>query len=694
MDLNEYRAYYINSMESQALASTIYPVDAFIDDAIDMMINDWSLISQELEPCYCNEKSQSRLFKSMHIDAANVDTLTNTLNLLIADYNSKENVPVNNEFIRNSAQLMLSYFENTLKGYFRTTEPSAPYTQMAVNILRNLGLISKIHLYIISTNTLSEKAAKTFDLPPFIFEGKSYSVDVNVIDFNIIYKSKAQLIGKEPINIVTSEFGNNGIPCIKADIEASDYQSYLAIVPGKFLADIYDKYETRLLESNVRCFLSFRGAINKGIRGTILNAKDKFFTYNNGISATAKSIVLDKDNRKIIEFKDLQIVNGGQTTASLSSVRIKDKADLSGIYVQMKLTVVPDDNPDLIRNISKFANSQNKVTNADLNSNHQFYNVIEGFSRKIFAPPAPGQQYQEMWFFERTRGQYEQPMMALTKAKRDQYILERPKNKKFTKMDLAKYYNSANMLPYFVSWGADVNAVRFYEIIEKEWEKNRDQFNEYFYKELIGMAIMFKHLEKLVSDQEWYQEDKAYRPQIVTYTFSKFVYCALKNNKFINYKAIWDAQAVPAQFDDDLSRIAKRVYDVIIKHAVGNVTSYCKQKTTWEMFAREPMDLSKETISLLISKEDKEVSSRMAEKSQKETNKIKDIMAIFNKGVDYWQKTKSLGIEQHVLTPYEEDLMDRIINMIKVGKLIQDRQSLKDIDVMINKLIENGIIQD
>ena len=128
----------------------------------------------------------------------------------------------------------------------------------------------------------------------------------------------------------------------------------------------------------------------------------------------------------------MQIINGGQTTASLASARIKDGAALDHIYVQMKLTIIKNNDAEFIRNISKFSNSQNKVTSADLNSNHPFYTRMEEFSRKIYAPPALGKTYQEIWFFERARGQYEQPMMKMTKAKREEYQRVRPKDKKFT----------------------------------------------------------------------------------------------------------------------------------------------------------------------------------------------------------------------------------------------------------------------
>ena len=453
MNFDEYREFYINTIKNTGLSENIHPIDAFINDVSDMMINDYNLIN-DIELCNYEWKNGNKAFKSMKIDAYSVDVVTNTLNLLLADFNDGEIETITNQSKNNMSQLMLNFFENVLKGFFKETEQSAVYTQASIEIRKSIDSIDKIHLFIISTNKISEKV-KDLLLQPFIYQGRVFKVKLDVIDFDRIFKTRAESFEKEDIIINTLDYGVEGIPCIKAKLGTDMYDSYLAVIPGEFLADIYDDYSSQLLESNVRSFLSFRGGINKGIRGTILNSRDKFFTYNNGISATAKSIetkFVDGQGLLITNFVDLQIINGGQTTASLASTRIKDKASLKNIYVQMKLTVVKENDPEFIRNIAKFANSQNKVTSADLNSNHPFYTRIEDFSRKIYAPAINGNPYQELWFFERARGQYEQPMIKMTtKKQRDDYQKVRPKDKKFTKTDLAKFVNSANMLPYYVS---------------------------------------------------------------------------------------------------------------------------------------------------------------------------------------------------------------------------------------------------
>jgi len=477
-------------------------------------------------------------------------------------------------------------------------------------------------------------------------------------------------------------------------LKTDNYDSYLAIVPASFLADIYDEFGARLLESNVRSFLSFRGAINKGIRGTILNNPDKFFTYNNGISATAKSIEIVQNNSKTIitKFKGLQIINGGQTTASLASTRIKDGASLNGIFVQMKLTIVKEDNHDFIRDIAKFANSQNKVTSADLNSNHPFYVRIEDFSRKIYAPAVNGKTYQELRFFERARGQYEQPMIKMTtKKQREDYQRIRPKDKKFTKTDLAKYMNSANMMPYFVSRGADVNATKFQELLEKDWNNDDSKYNEFFYKELIGMAILYKSLEKIISNQQWYQENKAYRPQLVTYTFSKFVYEASKLKLFIDYKNIWDRQCIDSILEKELSIISKIVFENIYdSHEQANIGSYCKQEICWKRLQDRDYTLSEEVKKILISNETRNLDITRAKKEQRFNNSIDYEIEVYNKGKDYWQNLIIKCQEQKLIDYEELSLLECAKQSCITARLVSDKQA-KIIKSIVEKVKELGV---
>ena len=696
MNLLDYRETYINEdIKAEAVNTGRYPIDVFVDNAGDILANDYKLLS-EISPCFFEFTKGTRAYKNMRIDGAYLDLAANTLNLMYADFNDQEIKNLTNEFITNKSNLLLNFFENVLKGFFVNGELSNPAVQLARDIMINEKSIYSIHLFIISTDRLS-KAVKTLNLEDYTFNGRKFKVNLDVLDIEAIYRSKLADFKKEDLVIVCSDYGCDGIPCIKADIKTDQYESYLAIVPGDFLAEIYKKHSPSLLESNVRSFLKFNGSVNKGIRGTILNEKSRFFTYNNGISTTAKSVEVVKDPQKgllIKSFTNLQIINGGQTTATLAATNIKYNADLSGIYVQMKLTILKDSDPELIRNIATYANSQNKVKTADLNSSHPFYVTMENYSRKIYAPLLSGQIVQTLWFFERARGQYEQPMMQMTKGECADYKLIRPKNKKFTLVDLAKYINAAEMRPHYVSWGGEVNAAHFHNAMLKQWEKDKNVFNELFYKELIAKKILFGYIENVISDQVWYQEKRAYRPQLVAYTFSKLVQEVRKLKMEINYKQIWDLQAVPDEFYEIVASIAKVIFDTIYddSRSTANIETYCKKEECWMIVSKKSVNISNEKfIGCLITPAEKQVENVRARKEQKFDNGIVDEVSIFQKGSKYWESLMKKGIEQDVLTYAESQMLQVAINYCNFVYKELSRLQVKEIIRIKEKLKENGI---
>ena len=395
----------------------------------------------------------------------------------------------------------------------------------------------------------------------------------------------------------------------------------------------------------------------------------------------------------ITEFEDLQIINGGQTTATLAATNIKFNADLSGIFVQMKLTVLKDSDPELIRNIAKYANSQNKVRTADLNSSHPFYVRIEDYSRKTYAPLASGSLVQQLWYFERARGQYDQPIMQMTKAEAKNYKLARPKSMKFTLVDLAKYMNAANMLPYYVSWGGEVNASKFHNDMEKQWEKDDSVFNELFYKELIGKKILFAKIQTVISDQIWYQENRAYRPQIVAYTFSKLVLSAANIHTQINYRQIWDLQSVPTAFEKDIAKIGYIVFEKINdpNRSTTNVETYCKKKECWDIISKVPYIVSDELSDILITKADRQVEDVAAKKEQKFNTEIDNEIGIFNKGAAYWQDMLERGKAQAVLNGVDIKTINVAINYCNMIYTELSARQVKEILAVVKKLAENGI---
>ena len=242
------------------------------------------------------------------------------------------------------------------------------------------------------------------------------------------------------------------------------------------------------------------------------------------------------------------------------------------------------------------------------------------------------------------------------KKDRDKYKLIRPKTKKFTLTDLAKYMNAADLYPHYVSWGGEVNASFFHSNMTTLWEKENDSFNELFYKELIGKKLFFSFIENTISEQSWYQEKRAYRPQLVAYTFSKIVYEAKRLNKDLNYKEMWDKQCVPHVFCADVAAVAKLVFNVMYdeKRSTANIESYCKKEDCWSIIKKTEYDLTENVKEILILKPERDVELIHAQKEYQLDASKYDKNVIFEKGSIYWKCLLEKGLQQGCISGEEE----------------------------------------
>lgn len=407
-------------------------------------------------------------------------------------------------------------------------------------------------------------------------EGGDISVTLHAWDAARLYRLASSGRKYEPIEInFPEEFGQN-IPCLSLADPKSDYKGYLAVIPGEILAGIYDKYGPRLLERNVRSFLQARGNVNKGIRKTIIEEPHRFFAYNNGVSATADAIEFDEENGySISKIRNLQIVNGGQTTASLYYTTRKDKADLQGIFVQAKISVIPEEHLEhIVPLISRFANSQNKVNDADFYANDPFHVEIEGLSRTVWAPAVDGTNRQSKWFYERARGQYlDAKAREGTPARKRQFDAMFPTRQKFTKTDLAKYENTWMQLPHIVSHGAQKN---FNDFAIRLKERGRVDVDARYFEHLIAKAIIFSRADRIVRDQSF----GGYKANIVTYTIA---WISNHTSQRIDLNSIWKSQDISVALRNTIRDVSIAVHRVIVSPPNGkNVTEWCKRKECWE----------------------------------------------------------------------------------------------------------------
>ncbi len=411
-------------------------------------------------------------------------------------------------------------------------------------------------------------------------------VSFSIWDIDRLYRCVMSGKMRETIEIDFEDKFDVTIPCIENSL-SDKYSVYLAIISGELLAKLYDEFRDRLLEKNVRSFLQVKGAVNKGIRDTLRDEPDMFLAYNNGISVTAESVDIVRDENgkpSLKSIRDMQIVNGGQTTASIFKVYSDKKinSDLSKVFVQMKISVItsPDDMDKIVPRISAYANTQNKVQIADFSANDPYHRRIEELSRTIWSP-AKGGLLPQNWFYERARGQYADMLS------RESTTLKRKKFKEshpvFSKTDLAKYENTWDQLPFYVSEGAQKNFRRFTVRLSQTKGKLPD---EKYYQNLIAKAILFKNTEKLVSKQQY----GGYRANIVTYTIA---FLSFKTAQRIDLEKIWKAQGLSPALENEIVEVSKFVQQTITNPPGGaNVGEWCKKEMCWKSIKEHEYKIS------------------------------------------------------------------------------------------------------
>lgn len=692
--LEQFRKDKIAEIEASAIAESVYPRIKFFEYVKDIL-SDSGQVSDLIECSYVREARDNK-YKSMRVDGYNIEPSDGTLTLYINDYNGDDLETIVWERIKKLTDQLLNFFSNTCKHFFTDNdiEKSSIIYGAAIDILQKIKSIGRIHLFIGSTNLLSERV-KMRDLEPVYYGDRKIDVDLTIIDISYLYKFEMSLRPKEVIELNVTDYVKEGIPCLKAEIGVDKYSAYLAIVPGTFLCDIYRKYGGQLLESNVRSFLNVKGTVNKGIRNTILYEKEKFFTYNNGIACTADEITLSNDGSHITGIKNFQIINGGQTTASLASAVIKDNAyeNLKSIYVAMKLTILSEPDEELVADISKYANSQNKVSASDLRSNKKFYIRMEQFSRKIYAPRTATISYQTRWFFERTRGQYDRDQMDMTQSAKDAFKRVNPKSQVIKKPDMAKFYNAYIMRPYDVAWGAEINASKFQEIIDGLWEKDDTQFNEQFYKDLVSMGIIFIRTRLLTSQTEWYKANSGILAQVTPYIVSKIVYEVSKlEDKTIDLKKIWNNQCLSDAFENEILRAGEFVFKIISDphRQMINIAEWCKREACWDSVKDKPYELSNEFVAGLVSKKDLKEEEIAAKKEQKAVNAISFAIEIFNLGEKYWDNIIYQATRDGLVGPRDMEFLTLAKNSCRTMRIVSDAQG-NAIRKILERLEQAGV---
>ena len=564
-----------------------------------------------------------------------------------------------------------AFLQQSLNGYHEKIEEASPAFALA-QIIHSLqdknAPLRRVRIFLITDGLVNTEAARDE-----IVVGLPVSHYIRDIEWLFNWWSSGH--AQEKIEIDFTQRPGGALRCLMMPVENDEYQTYLVIMSGELLFDIYSDFGSRLLERNVRSFLQAKGAVNRGIRDTLMKAPHLFLAYNNGLTATAETVHLAPDGSAIERVSDLQIVNGGQTTASIFTAARRDKADLSGVFVQVKLSVVrePGNLDAFVADIARYANSQNKVNIADFSANAPFHRKMEEWSRTTWAPSTQSSQNQTRWFYERARGQYADARNREgTPAKMKAWEKIHPRNQMFSKTDLAKFEHTWMQRPHIVSRGAQKNFAEFTLELGKRGDFEPEA--KYF-EHMAAKAILFRRAEKITGAQNY----GGYRANNVTYTLA---YLAHATQQCLNLDAIWQMQDITPALKLAIEIVSKHVFDFITDPpGARNITEWCKNEKCWQgLKAKEitiPPALQTELIA--FGKNKASVNSSLA---TPDANDRENIAAAAEYSAEAWLGLSSWAKTTDNLQGWQRGIVFTVGRMMKQGREPSHKQAHQALEAM------------
>jgi hypothetical protein len=505
------------------------------------------------------------------------------LHLAVCAYYQDEELPVINA---REIDLSVAYVERFLKaiGSVKTLEAmeeSSHAYRLAMQIRQYISRIARIRV-LVFTNAHLKTRRKVFEARVL----GELPIQINVLD--IERYERISRSGSDPVEIDFKEDFEGVVPCLPASMGSSGFSSYLFAMHGPILAKVFAAYGNRLLEQNVRTYLQAKTSVNKGILKTIQENPSMFFAYNNGITGTASSVVteqLPNGTLGIVSIRDFQIVNGGQTTASMLYARDEMKRNLDEVYVQVKLSVVGEERLDeVVPKISEYANTQNKVSLADLASNSSVQIRIERLSKEISAPQRAGELYVTRWFYERARGQYKSLFAYKGTAQRNRLETEFPKSQLILKTELAKYELAFDGRPHHVSEGEQKCFQKYVSSVLASYGDGLE-LNEFWFKCAVAKAIIFRSLDREIARSDWYKAAKGLKAQTVAYTVAATAQAFRNSEMQIDLMRVWHEQALPEVLKDWMLDWAEKIHEVLNAPPgmVKNPSEFAKKEFCWTL---------------------------------------------------------------------------------------------------------------
>lgn len=517
--------------------------------------------------------------ENMKLDGYAFNEYFRSLTLIVSKYQGKSKPEkVKKTEIDKLLKKVLKFYKTCGTDSFEALEESSDGYQAYEFIKKHKQDIETVKIILLTND-------ETVQYIPEDTRNGKVSISYDVWDIERLYQSVlgGQAVERQLVVKLKKKYSTS-LPLIKVKGENDIYDCYIGVISGNLLARIYESEGQELIQKNVRSFLQATGKVNKGIKVSLANEPQMFMAYNNGISTVADSIVVENDLNdggvvNITEITGWQIVNGGQTIASIYNA-YKSKLPLDQVNVQIKLSVIKQKNQaeDIIHNISKYANSQNKINMSDFNANDTYHVKMERLSRSTPIPVIKGKST-DYWFYERARGQYlvELNRQPTTAAKRE-FKNRCPKKRCISKTVAAKCVMAYQGYPYIVSKGLETNFVFFSDKVSNgEFSEPSEQS----YIEMISRVILFNSCDEVIKNLK-FGGFKAQQDYYTVALIGKY------HSDLINPQEIWNNQTINAETKILIGKLALFVWNHFQNPTVSgvNIGQWCKKEECWDLLQK------------------------------------------------------------------------------------------------------------
>jgi hypothetical protein len=612
------------------------------------------------------------------------------LDLVVAEYRHAADKPdsLNSSDIERAFRRADRYLAKAWDGLFEEIDVSDERRSMAEAVHDRRQDIDRIRIILVTNAKQSQR--KEAMLKDRI---RDVEVSYDIWDIERIRRLRESGAASEPLEIDLTKHLEHGLPCTRLDADEDGHHTCVSILPGEVLADLYDEHGARLLELNVRSYLQARGKVNKGIIETIRERPTDFVAYNNGVTIVAEEIAYfgEKRQESIRAIRGLQIVNGGQTTASLHRARSLG-APLDKVFVQAKIIQVNRERfAEVVPLISRYSNSQNKVSETDLSASHPFHVAFERVSRREWTP---GQA--SKWFYERTRGSYQttRSREGTTPARLRDFDVRYPTSQRLTKEELARSEMTWRALPHIVNLGAQKCFTNFMSTFPASQSREAEfELSTESYRQHIAKAILLRDIHSIVRS---IPSITKYRINVAIYTLALIAHATARR---IDLEKVWQSQALSLALvrlvEDWAPVVLQKMKEVAATLSYEEAECFKKpifwdkmQAFDWTM----PANVDAELVTVSGGAPASPRSGRRGAESSRTSSQLNDLARCLEISAEDWLKIAAWGRKTGAIEAWKLGLVTTLASYSAQGrKELSVKQVTHAADV-IAKAREAGIL--